>query len=434
MTAETFTVTIDTLSYGGRGVGRRQDGKVAFISFVIPGETVLARVEKEHASYCTAEPLEILEKSPERTDPECPLFTFCGGCDWQHIPYPSQLRWKSSILEGEIARSAPRKNVIADAPVPSESAYGYRGHTVLQCRGSSMGFFQKKTNLVIPVERCPVLNARLQALLPGLARIVKESPRLGLHSLELHAPHGEVLLEARCGSADRKTLERFMERMHKELGLAGVSVLATGIRLAVGKEACSYPLTVNGDTVLISSSFGEFIQANMPVNQSLVDHVAVLAQGSRGILDLYCGSGNFSIPLARSAQRVLAVEWSTALVAQGRASASLNGADNIEFMAMDVRKALEELRNKREVVDAVVLDPPREGAKESAPLIPGLQARRIIYISCNPTTLARDLKPLVQSGYDLKGLRLFDMFPQTFHIESVALLERQPSGALPRRG
>jgi 23S rRNA (uracil1939-C5)-methyltransferase len=424
MTAETFTVTIDSLSYGGRGVGRRQDGKVAFVSFVIPGETVLARVEEEHASYCTASVLEILERSPERVEPECPLFTRCGGCDWQHMKYHTQLQWKNAILTREVARSARLQDLTTDPPAPSESIYQYRAHAVLQVRGPELGFHMKKTNSVIGIDQCPVLNPRLQGLIPELARILGETQEVPILSLELHAPGDETILEARCGHIGKKACLRLMERMHKELGISGVSFVLSEGRLALGKESCSYPLVVDGRMVEISSSFGEFIQANTCVNQVLVNHVVHLARGSGRIIDLYSGSGNFSIPLALGAGEVLAVEWSRGLVSQGRESAEKNKAGNVSFLAMDVLKAIKEMTRGHKRADTVVLDPPREGAKGVASLLPGLGASRIIYISCNPTTLARDLKPIIQAGYSLKSLKLFDMFPQTFHIECVACLER----------
>lgn len=434
MTSETFTIEIHSLSYGGRGVGRRQDGKVAFVPFVMPGETVLARVEREHASYCLASAVEIIRPSPHRVVPECPLFTRCGGCDWQHIPYGEQVRWKNLILEQEVARAHRGLPMAADAPVLSVAAYGYRAHTVLQCHGPTLGFFMKQTNRVIPADSCPVLTSRLRGLIPELSKILKETRGHAIHSLELHAPGEEVLLEARCGSGSGKARRRFMEAAHHELGISGVSLLSPGGRELIGKESCSHAVEAGGKTVLLASSFGEFIQANMQVNRELVAHVTRLAEGSSFVVDLYAGSGNFSIPLAGFAERVLAVEWSRGLVSRGRMNARRNGAANVEFREMDAARALTEMKDQLEGADTLVLDPPREGAKDAARLIPGTGAHRVVYVSCNPTTLARDLKPLLQAGYALKGLRLFDMFPQTFHLESVALLERGPVFPSPGRG
>ncbi len=434
MTSDTFTTEIHSLSYGGRGVGRRQDGKVAFVPFVMPGEIVRARVEREHASYCLASAVEIIRPSPHRVGPECPLFTQCGGCDWQHLPYGEQVRWKNLILEQEVARADRSRPVAADAPVPSGRAYGYRGHTVLQCHGQTLGFFMKKTNRVIPADACPVLTARLQKLIFDLSRILKQTRGHAVHSLELHAPGDEVLLEARCGSGSGKAHRRFMEMAHRDLGISGVSLVSPGGREVLGEKTCSCTVEVRGETVHLASSFGEFIQANMQVNRDLVTHVTHLAEGSAFIVDLYAGSGNFSIPLAGVAERVLAVEWSRGLVSRGRLNARWNGRDNVEFREMDAVRALAELKGGLEGGGTLVVDPPREGAKEAAGLIPQTGACRVVYVSCNPTTLARDLKPLLQAGYALRGLRLFDMFPQTFHLESVAFLEREPLSGSPGGG
>lgn len=430
MTRDIFTITINTLSYGGRGVGRREDGKVVFVPMVLPGETVRVRTDREYSSYCHADLIEVLEKSPDRIDPECSIFSACGGCDWQHMPYPAQIHFKDAILVNEIARAGSSRGFQQQNPCPSNKAYGYRGHTILQCSsrpGQSIGFFRKRTNSIVEFDRCPVLGSRVQEILKGVKVILGENPVPGISSIEIHAPQDEGIILLKGEGVEKRKALCLMERMYGDLGLAGISFAMSGRRRSdhvLGRRFCRYSLEVGGRAVELSSTFGGFIQANMQVNSALVEYVVALAGGSKGILDLYSGSGNFSIPLARIAEKVTAVEKSDRLVSLGRISAKKNRVHNVQFLAMDASEAARSIGSDGMKVDTVVLDPPREGAKDVTGHLPRTGPSRIIYISCNPSTLARDIKLLTSAGYILKDIKMFDMFPQTYHIESVACLER----------
>ncbi|HQI01536.1 MAG TPA: class I SAM-dependent RNA methyltransferase [Deltaproteobacteria bacterium] len=431
MTTDTYTVTIDSLSYGGRGVGRRKDGKIVFVPMVLPGETVCVRTDRERPSYCSADLVEVLERSPERIDPECGIFSVCGGCDWQHMSYPAQVYWKDAILKSEIARGEDSGTFQQQSPFPSGRIYGYRGHAILQCGckpGLRLGFFRKRTNSIVEFDQCPVLGSRVQEIAGGLKAILHEHPVPGISSVEIHAPQEESIILVKGEGLEKKRALSLMERLYKDLGLAGISfAVMNGRRRSdhvIGRRFCRYSLDVGGNTVELSSTFGGFIQANLEVNSALVEHVASLARGARSILDLYSGSGNFSIPLARVAEKVTAVEKSGRLVSSGRISAKKNRVDNVRFLAMDALEAARSIGHDRSDFDTVVLDPPREGAKDVSGYLPAIGPSRIIYVSCNPSTLARDVKLLREAGYALKNIRMFDMFPQTYHIESVAYLER----------
>ncbi len=430
MNNNTFTLTIDSLSYGGRGVGRREDGKVVFVPAVIPGESLIVRTDKEHSSYCTADVVEILEKSPKRIEPRCPLFSTCGGCDWQHIPYSDQVYWKDAILRDEIHKSLQQGDLSYEQPVTSPVDFGYRGHAILQCSYDpdlSLGFFMKKTNKVVEFDQCPILSPGVQKIIDGLKRILRDNPLPGLSSIEVHAPQAESILLARLDRTDPKRVSRIMEKVYNDLDISGVSFAMLGPKRSdyvLGQKFCRYSLQIHGRPVHLSSAFGGFIQANEQVNTDLIEYVASLASGSEHILDLYSGAGNFSIPLSRASSRVVGIEQSHKLVSQGRVSAKKNRAENVRFLAMDAKRAVESARDENVGFDTVVLDPPREGAKDVARILPELKAKRIVYISCNPSTLARDLKPIVGAGYAVKSVKMFDMFPQTYHIESVTYLER----------
>lgn len=430
MGSDSFIVHIDSLAYGGRGVGKRGDGKVAFVAMAIPGETVRAGVTKEHKSYVTAEIEELLESSPHRVKPPCPIFSLCGGCDWQHIAYQEQVAYKQDILLSQIRAKCPREVPEIIQPFVSQKQYGYRCHTFVRCvydGGFGMGFFHKQSNRVIPFEFCPILNECTQTTLRALRDILTSSSINNIDSIEIHAPGDEVLVRimsrGRSCKDEMSTLSRVFARAQVH-GLSYITHRAPRREYVLGNTYCSYKIHVHGTSIPLSTGFGGFIQANAKVNEALVSHVFDFARGSQKVLDLYSGNGNFSIPLAREAKEVLAVEVNPTLVALGRRNAGKKRLKNIKFSCMETEKAMVSLKREKQSYNAVVLDPPREGAKDVVRALTKMKIDRIIYISCNPSTLSRDLAILIHGGFRLRSVRLFDMFPQTYHIESVSCLER----------
>ncbi|HHO75786.1 MAG TPA: class I SAM-dependent RNA methyltransferase [Deltaproteobacteria bacterium] len=428
MGTDTFTVHIDSLSFGGRGVGKRADGKVVFVPAVIPGEVVRVQKSEEHVSYILAEVEEILEYSPERVEPRCRIFDKCGGCDWQHISYTNQVFWKNRILAGEINKACKTSSHVLD-PVCSEMIYGYRGHAIIQCTYDPdfrMGFYQKRSKQIVEFDECPVLNPRITKTLADLREILRQYPLKGLYSLEIHAPQDDVILLARCKGSSHDDYSMAMNRIYNELDVSGVSFMVFGARRTdhiLGQRFCQYDISTRHGIVKLSSGFGGFIQANMMINTALVGYVTDLAGESETILDLYSGSGNFSLPISYEANKVVAIERSRRLASQGKINAKKNSIGNVRFISMDARKAVDSIKNEMLSFDTVILDPPRQGAKDIVKVLPGLSPSRIIYISCDPSTLARDIKGLVDHGYSLMHSRVFDMFPQTYHIEAVSYLE-----------
>jgi 23S rRNA (uracil1939-C5)-methyltransferase len=430
MGTDSFILHIDSMAYGGRGVGRRGDGKVAFAAMTIPEETLRACVIEEHKSYVVVEVEELLEASPYRVSPPCPIFSLCGGCDWQHIAYQKQIAFKEDILLSQIRAKCPKEAPVIAQSVASGKEYGYRCHAIVQCihdGGFGMGFFRKQSNSVVPFERCPILNEHTQITLSALRDILADSSINSLDSIEIHAPQDEVLVRIMCRGRPCQDGIDIISTVFSRLPIHGLSYITQGAQRwekILGKSSCSYEIHLRGTNMMLSTAFGGFIQANTMVNQALVTHVFELARGSRRILDLYSGNGNFSIPLALEAKEVFAVEGDSGLVALGRRNARKNRLKNVRFFHMEAGKAVASLVHEEDPFDVVVLDPPREGAKEVVQTLARMRSDRIIYISCNPSTLSRDLAILTYEGYKLKGVRLFDMFPQTYHIESVSYLER----------
>jgi len=428
MPDDTFIIRIESLAYGGKGVGRRADGKVVFIPLVLPGEIVRACRVREHPSYCEAYPEEILQASESRTVPGCELFDACGGCDWQHIAYPEQLKFKNDLL----ARSF-RKAITDDItpslspPVEAQTTYAYRCHARLQYRRTPqavLGFYRKRTHSVLACRQCPVLNPRLQTALEALNDIIRQTPLPGITALEIYAPEDDFLLLAHTRNPIPAQEARALKELANRIQTAGCHLLhdpTRRIQRIMGKTHFTYNVETPARTFRLSGQLGGFIQANQEMNGSMVRYVMEQARGSERVLDLYGGCGNFGLPLAHMVREVIIVERDRRLTALGAGNAEGNRLSNVHFITGDVTQAMRNELPGR--FDTVVLDPPREGAKEIMMSLSLLKPARIIYVSCDPMTQARDIAMLHKRGYLLKGLKLFDMFPQTYHIESVALLE-----------
>jgi 23S rRNA (uracil1939-C5)-methyltransferase len=306
-----------------------------------------------------------------------------------------------------------------------------RCHAVVQCSrkdGLEAGFFKKQSNSIIPFKKkCLILNENSHVVLDRLKRFFGGYPDLSIDAMEIHAPQDEAIVRLHLGKTPSKYDLEVYKQAQQTLNLKGLSVLPDrdpGRERVFGQRTCSYDLTVQGRKIILQSIVGGFIQANMEMNQQLISYVAECMCGSRKIIDLYSGSGNFGIPLSFEAQEVLAVEQDGDLVKSGAELIRKNGCTNMRFLHEKALRALKWLDKEGASFDALVLDPPREGAKDVTPVIARMKFNKIIYISCNPSTLARDCAHLAQDGFNMKSIRLFDMFPQTFHIESVTVLER----------
>ena len=282
-----FTLQIESMAYGGSGVGRREDGKVVFIPRVIPGEKVVAAIRKEHKSYIEAEVKELLEASPCRVTPPCPHFYDCGGCDWQHIMYREQIALKQEILKAQIVAKIPKTDVFFDNPEISSKEFEYRCHAVVQCThkdGFDIGFFRKQSNTITPFDQCLILNERCQKVLNQIREMLRDHLIAGLDFIEIHAPMDEVLVRVFLkGALSRDALD-FFKGVYQVVALSGLSIFSKDNlwhEHVFGKRFCFYDITVHGRKVLLAGSFGGFIQANMYMNQRLVEYVHDSTKGSK---------------------------------------------------------------------------------------------------------------------------------------------------------
>jgi 23S rRNA (uracil1939-C5)-methyltransferase len=426
------TARVAGLTHEGEGVVH--EGKTAFVAGALPGEQIRFRRIRKHRQHDDGQLIEVLESSADRVAPACAHFGVCGGCALQHLAPAAQLAAKEQALKDNlerIGRVQPRNWL----PALSGPVWGYRRRARLGAKWVAkkgrvvVGFRERLAPYVADVARCEVLASPMDALVTKLAALLTSLDiRERVPQIEVAVADSAVALVLRVldppTGEDRARLLAFAQEHRLQLFLqpGGLDT----VRLLDG--LAHQPLQYSLPRFDLQLSFlpTDFVQVNTVVNQRLVERAAELLQpqpGSR-VLDLFCGIGNFSLPLARQAGHVTGVEGEAGLVARARANALANGISHAEFHTADLAKLPAEPAGwMRESYSHVLLDPPRVGAREALGLIARMRPARLLYISCHPGSLARDLGILVhEHGYVLESAGVVDMFPHTAHVESVALL------------
>jgi 23S rRNA (uracil1939-C5)-methyltransferase len=423
------------LTHEAEGVVR--NGKTAFVAGALPGERVSYRRRSFHKSHDEAELLEILEASPARVTPRCAHFGVCGGCALQHLDPAAQLESKQKELAANLARIGNVEPAEWLPPLLGPH-WNYRRRARLSSRfvakkgRSLVGFREKQGRYVADVQRCEVLAEPVASLVGALGELLTGMvQRASIPQIEVALSDGERVLVLRVlealPEADLAALRAF-EQAHGLRILLQPGGLETIAPLTPGPLDLHYRL----DAFDVRLEFGptDFVQVNAVINQAMVARAIELLEvgGSDRVLDLYCGLGNFTLPLARRAGAVVGVEGEASLIARARANARLNGIGNAEFHVADLSSAPDlTIPWMRGGFDQVLLDPPRVGAREVLSAVAHLAPRRVVYISCHTGSLARDLGVLTHElGFRLRAAGVLDMFPHTTHVESVAVLDRAP--------
>jgi 23S rRNA (uracil1939-C5)-methyltransferase len=423
-------LTIETLTNGGRGLGRH-NGKAVFVPFSAPGDRLFCKVVREKAQYAIAETVTILEPSLLRRKPPCPYYGDCGGCQWQHMSYPVQTEWKAQVFREMLLR----KDLIAEdriKPIVAAPAeFGYRNRVQLKCRltkqGLLMGFFRPGSHTIVDVDRCLLVAPDIQAVVDRLRLLLPDAPHLeSLSQVDLACDdQGEVQVVMHVElRARRRFREWLVEVACKEGFNAALNVgRKASLEIVHGRGVLHYQ--VGQPELKLQVSAGGFAQINSPQNRVLVDELVREAalQGGERVLDLFCGTGNFSLPLARSAAALVGVEGYAPAIADARRNADANGIRNCTFYAEDAAGAVSR-HGLKDHFDVVALDPPRSGSYQVVKELSVTQTDRIFYVSCDPGSLVRDLTQLSEAGYRVVSSQPFDLFPQTWHIESLTVLER----------
>jgi len=428
--APTVTATILDLTHDGEGVADI-DGRRVFVPDALPGERVEIALRKRRRKLVEAVLVRVLEPSPDRVTPECEYFGRCGGCALQHLAHPTQVTFKQAAVAqalARIARTEPEQWLPAVASLP----WHYRRRARLGVKFVAgkgrvlVGFRERAGPYITDMRHCPVLMPPLDGLLGELADLIAgTSIRERLPQIEAAVADGVTALVLRVlappNAADAQAFRDFGVRHDIDIYLqpGGPGTVAP---LGEARTLC-YKLEGFGLTLQFLPT--DFVQVNAAINAELVATAVRFAAVERTdrVLDLYCGLGNFSLPLAQAAGELLGVEGEAGLVARAVRNAALNGIGNARFITADLSQT--DWSFYREPWDVVLLDPPRTGAETPIAELARNRPRRIVYVSCHPATLARDAQVLVhERGYRLKVARVFDMFPHTHHIEALAVFER----------
>ncbi|MFO7168665.1 MAG: 23S rRNA (uracil(1939)-C(5))-methyltransferase RlmD [Chloroflexota bacterium] len=430
---ETIELTLGGIAQGGDAVGR-WEGRVVFVAGGIPGERVRARLREARDSYARAVVEEVLDPSPDRVPPRVP------GADnmpWQHIAYAAQLRFRREILADQLAKIGGLPAAQVAETLPASPPWAYRNSARLHCDGRQVGYYAAETRTIREVESDPLLLGTLDAALGPLRQALAElGGAMGRFEVTLRASetYGYLLAALHgpgAGGPEARRLAARWRELHPPL--AGVLIGDAGAD--AGAEGGRSPRQI-GQATLIEELGGitfelhptTFFQVNLAAAEALLGLVRagleVEAEDTRkaSLLDLYCGAGTFALPLAGSVAEVVGVEEYGGAIADGRASAELSQITNVRFIQGRAEDVLPRLDGP---FDYAVLDPPRRGCHPRAlEQLIRLAPRRLVYVSCHPGTLARDLKILTAGGYRLLRCTPVDLFPQTAHVESVSVLSR----------
>ena len=411
---------IEKLAYGGYGFGRHK-GKVFLVRYGAPGDLVRARVIRDRKDYAEAVTSQVVVPSEIREKPRCRHFGVCGGCQLQHIAYEKELEYKAEVLRESLHRIGKLRDLPDVELVPSPEPYNYRVRVQFKAEKGKVGFFRWGERELVDIQECPVLHPRVSELIPDLKQVSELiSVPTDLHLFYSPSRDAFLLSIVNPSPPDREMLEDIRKILPPEVVGVGSFKELRGVltRLSWSGEEHTF---VEAGGWRYRVSFDSFFQANYMLWEAFIDRV-IGGVSFRKALELHCGVGFFSIPLSFKGNFLEASDSSRSAVADAQYNAKLNGAENVVFLNM---KAYRHLKSRSgEVLDLLVVDPPRSGLGEGElDLITKNRPDRIVYISCNPTTLSRDLSRLVRSKYRVSKLAIIDMFPRTYHTESIAVLE-----------
>ncbi len=422
---EQFLLDIDALSYGPYGVGRRE-GRVLLVPLTAPGDRIEATPIADKGNYMVGRMMRLVHPSPLRQSPPCPYFAECGGCPWQHIKYEAQLAAKAKSVEDALRRIGKLTDFELLPILSSPREYAYRSRVRLHiARDRRVGFHRAFSREMIEIDECRIaaepISPKLQA-----ARMWAKELKTAVNELEMVTGNqeGQMILvgkaEGAFASDDDATCAHFLEQ-HGEI--TGLILFGNGWRRAWGDTKILID-HLDGKTMMVDADL--FTQVNRSGNRQMVEELLSVGEfhAHDRILELYCGAGNFTLPLARRCRQIVAVEGNVRSVENGKINGQLQALENIRWIRSHVPKTVTRLKDQRETFTKIVLNPPRSGAKGIEADLALLGAEKILYVSCNPATLARDLSAFTKQGFKLNRVRPVDFFPHTFHVEVLAEMVR----------
>lgn len=409
--SETALLTLDRPAYGGTAFGRLQDGRAVFVPFALPGERVCVRLVEQKHKFVRAELVEILEPAPVRIPPKCPHFARCGGCHYQHLLYAEQCQTKAIILRDQLERIGKIEDPPVRPMIPAPQAWNYRNHVQFHLTPDGrLGFHSVNATEVVPIGECHLPETQINDLWPQI-------------EFEAGAPFERVSLRSGSDGDLMLILESKTEHPPDLEVEAGISVVHLFEEDAVVLAGSKYlTMEILGRPFRLSA--GSFFQVNTRMAEEMVRHVqSLLPQAIETLLDVYCGVGLFSAFLAPRCRRLIGIEVSSSACEDF--VVNLDAFEHVELYEAPAEFVLPVLAEQITGPVCAVLDPPRAGLEKA--VLDALQAlgpERIVYVSCDPSTLARDARRLIAGGYRLREVTPFDLFPQTYHIESISLFEK----------
>ena len=405
-------ILLTTLTYGGDAMGRLEDGRAVFVPFGLPGERVRIRLTEEKRGFARGELMEILDASPQRIIPRCKHFGVCGGCHYQNLPYEEQLKAKKEILRDQLTRIGRIENPPVQEMTASPTPWNYRNHVQFHLtEEGKLGYVGAGTSFaqgIIPITECHLPEESINSFWPQL----EFEPDTTIERVSLRTgKDDDLMLILESDSPETPELE-----IEAEISVA--HVFEENVVVIAGNDHMVIPVLGRGFRVSAAS----FFQVNTALAEKMVQHLVdcLAVSSSTTLLDVYCGVGLFSAFLAPNCGRVIGIESSPSACEDF--SFNLNEFDRVELYEGLAEEVIPYLKAKP---DIVLVDPPRAGLdKQVVDGILKLRPQIIAYVSCDPSTLARDSKRLIEGGYKLKQITPFDLFPQTYHIESISIFER----------
>ena len=404
-------IEITAMTFGPYGVGH-SEGKAVLLPGVAPGDLVEAAVVAERNGYTLARAQRFLRSSSDRREPPCRFVPRCGGCDWQQLDYPAQVRIKAELIAGEFNRALGVDLPLEGLVEPSSAEFGYRARIRLKVgRDGSIGYHAAASNNLVAIDRCMVATADSvpAEFAAKLGRRCRE--------IELVADRGRVVLLADLMKAPiHADLAIARQMVETDVGVKGIILRGGGARIIIGDCAITIDLE---DGCAIEADADCFNQVNREQNRKLVATVIEMteARAAMAVLDLFCGVGNFSLPLARRGARVTGVDADPLAIAAATRNANRMRLTDAQFIPMNAAETARFLDRARYRPDVIILDPPRSGAADLVELIARLRPPSVVYVSCDCATLVRDLRALHSYSYEVKQVRAFDFFPNTHHAE-----------------
>ncbi len=434
--AKRAEITIEKLDHQGLGCGRL-DGKIVFVPGALPRERVLVNLTEQKKQYAKGKLIRIVTPSDKRIQPDCPHYQRCGGCNMQTLAAPDQIAYKQDALQGLMTRFTGT-DIPAMATAIQSAPWQYRRTARISVafdrkrKQVIMGFRQKNSKALVEITQCPVLCAELEALInPLRALLDKLSIRRHVGHIELFVTDSGLICLFRIlkdlSDKDCALMAAFETQHQLSVYLQRESDSIAPLNASKQQEQSLAPFyQLAGSDIKLAFTPGDFIQVNAGVNDSMVAQAIdwLDLDADDRVLDLFCGIGNFTLPIAQRCRSVVGIEGIDVMVEQARKNACFNQLPNAEFYQADLFSDFSTQEWSKQPFEKVLLDPARAGAAETVTYLHKLKPNKIVYVSCNPATLARDSKLLIAKNYKLTRLGILDMFPQTGHVESMALFER----------